>query len=265
MDTGNRGQNANSAKGSEPETKRIETWVSDQTTILAEAFEKSITSQRLKIYAKTLAPLGKERLQVAFGRALREKKFFPTVAELIELAGVDPAQDGRPGPEEAWQMCPRTEEQSVVWTAEMAEAFGLVRLDGDLVAARMAFREKYSQLVAEARSRGQPVEWQVSLGWDAPGRVEVLARAVSERKISLRAAEALVGEHAELLRNALPGGRKLLPGEVSKADTGRLNPVQKALHLLAESKSLPGFLDKHKPKSEPDRKAIQQAAVLKGA
>jgi hypothetical protein len=257
--------------GFAPEKKPVEEWVLDQVTVLAEAFNEPLTAQRMEIYAKTLTPFGKENLEVAFARALREKKFFPKIAELIELAAIDPAQDGRPGAEEAWQMCPRDEFESVVWTAEMAVAFVLVRLEGDRVAARMAFREKYQQLVAEARSRRQPVIWSVSLGWDGPGRVAALTQAVAEGKISLRHAEGLLGEHADELRNALaPAELKALAGEVAEEapDTSRLDPVQKALRALAETKSLPSYLEDledEKPKSKPDRRAIQQAAALRNA
>ncbi|NDI85115.1 hypothetical protein [Undibacterium crateris] len=79
--------------------------------------------------------------------------------------------DGRPGDEEAWAIALRSKDQreTVVWTAEMAEAFGLcesILNVGDKVGARMSFKENYNRLVANARIRAVPASWSVSIGFD---------------------------------------------------------------------------------------------------
>ena len=95
-------------------------WIAEQLTVLEEAFDVVMSAERKKVYLENLGELPRERLQVAFVRAARELKFFPKIAELRELAG---ATDGRLGPEEAWALCPRSEDATVVWTPEIARAF----------------------------------------------------------------------------------------------------------------------------------------------
>jgi hypothetical protein len=90
--------------------------------------------------------------------------------------------DGRPGAEEAWAIAVTSQDEgdTVVWTAECAQAFALARpiLDlGDEVGARMAFKEAYARLVAEARAARQPATWSASIGWDLTRRAAVLGRA----------------------------------------------------------------------------------------
>lgn len=78
-------------------------------------------------------------------------------------------------------MIPKGEGASVVWTAEMAKAFGVAAplMDSDEIAARMAFKEAYGKAVSEARNMGTPTKWTPSLGQDAWGRESVLKEAVA--------------------------------------------------------------------------------------
>ncbi len=106
--------------------------------------------------------------------------------------------DGRPGPEEAWAMIPKDEAGSVVWSEEMALAFGVARhlLDeGDSVGARMAFKESYAKHVSVARDQGRPVRWSPSLGHDPRGRDAALSEAVTAGRLTY--------EHAQELSPAL--------------------------------------------------------------
>jgi hypothetical protein len=65
---------------------RVLNWIIDQLTTLAEAFGEGLTEERMEIYARALADVPQDRLNVAFQRALRERTFFPKVAELRALA-----------------------------------------------------------------------------------------------------------------------------------------------------------------------------------
>lgn len=92
--------------------------------------------------------------------------------------------DGRPGPEEAWaiSLTSSNEGDTVVWTAECAEAFALAKpilALGDEVGARMAFKEAYARLVTQARAERRPAAWCVSEGWDQVKRVAVVKRAIT--------------------------------------------------------------------------------------
>lgn len=117
------------------------------------------------------------QIRGALSRCRREIKGRLTVAEILSRL-----DDGRPGPEEAWGMIPKTEAETAVLTTEMLYASGAAQplLDmGDRVAARMAFRERYIQLVADARAAGTPAQWQVSLGHDRAGRDGPIHQAVA--------------------------------------------------------------------------------------
>ncbi len=90
-----------------------------------------------------------EQIVAALERVRLECRFIALV-DIIERIPGSGVEDGRPGPEEAWSLCPKDDELSVVWTPEMAQAFGAARpilLSGDAVGARMAFREVYSRLL----------------------------------------------------------------------------------------------------------------------
>lgn len=105
-------------------------------------------------------------------------KFAPKPADII---GRLQEMDGRPGPEESWAMMPRDEAMTVVWTEEMSQAWGVALPlinEGDNVAARMAFVERYKQLVSHARAAGRAAKWTPSLGTDAMGRERALMDAV---------------------------------------------------------------------------------------
>lgn len=84
-------------------------------------------------------------------------------------------------------MIPRDEASSVVWTEEMAQAFGVAHpllTEGDQVAARMAFLERYRALVQQARDRGEPVRWIPSLGHDLTMREAALLDAAQKGRLT---------------------------------------------------------------------------------
>ena len=118
----------------------------------------------------------------ALTRCRRECKGRLSIADVLSRL-----DDGRPGVEEAWAMVPKAESESAVWTEEMAKAMPMVHdlLDaGDAVAARMAFKEVYQRLCQEARDKGIPVSWSVSLGWDTSGREPAIRAAVENGRLT---------------------------------------------------------------------------------
>jgi hypothetical protein len=215
-------------------------WINDELTILAEAFGERLTDERQEIYCAGLVEFGQTQLSSAFQRARYELKWFPKLAELRELAGAltSIATDGRPGLEEAWARMPkgeRLEEDSIVWCEEERIAYGACRsllLEGDLIGARMAFKERYERELAASRSQEMPARWTVSAGYDLESRLVTLASAVEEKRIGL--------EHA---LNFVPAPRqedfaRMLPPATAKGLlTGR---VQKAHNVPG----LPGLLAK---------------------
>ena len=187
------------------------------------------------------AELSDEQLLRGLAR-LRKEREWVSVKAIIELSGAA-RDDGRPEVEAAWAMCPKSEEVSVVWTTEMAEAFGLCRsllTSGDEIGARMVFKEQYPQIVSKARLNHVPPQWIVSLGWDATLRVPALAEAVAKKRITAdHALELLGGEQRDQLLQALPAPqRKMLTGNV-KPNPAKLTGFQKTMATLSEHVTMP--------------------------
>jgi hypothetical protein len=123
-------------------------------------------------------------------------RFPPTPADILAQIEGAAENDGRPGAEEAWAMCQPAADQArtVVWSAEMAEAWGiawpLLHNHGDEVGARMAFKEAYLRLIAEARKQRRRVEWTATLGHDEAMRADALRGAVAAGRLPLTALPA---------------------------------------------------------------------------
>ena len=138
------------------------------------------------MFFRALAPYDIHLVRSALDAHVRDPqrgRFPPLPADVIAHLQVAAEDDGRPAAEEAWAIALRatSERLTVVWTAEIAQAWSvaITVLDaGDEVGARMAFREAYQRLVAEARDAGTSVRWTASLGWDEQERAQAIGRAV---------------------------------------------------------------------------------------
>lgn len=129
-----------------------------------------------------------ESALAAHRRDVTRGRFAPLPADLLAQIETAMANDGRPGPEEAWALALRADDEgrTIVWTAETAEAFGICRVilhAGDEVGARMAFREAYVSRVAAARAKREPVRWSASLGHDQAQQDDALRIAVEAGKL----------------------------------------------------------------------------------
>ncbi len=132
----------------------------------------------MALWWKLMEPYRLDEVQEALASHMRTSKFCPTPADVI---GMVSAKDGRPTADEAWAMIPRSEYESVIWTEEMAQAFGVASAlleHGDQVAARRAFIDRYDGLVASARAAGVPVKVTPSFGFDPAGREAAVHKAV---------------------------------------------------------------------------------------
>lgn len=147
----------------------------------------------------------------ALGRVRRELTGRLTLAAVLQRL-----PNGHPGGNEAWPLCPRDEATTVVWTEQMAEAFGVAApllREGDQVAARMAFLECYAKLVREAESARQKPHWIVSLGHDPALRDSVLLVAVERGQLTAGDAERMLttDDGRDRLARLGAGGPKALP------------------------------------------------------
>lgn len=90
---------------------------------------------------------------------------------------------GRPAANEAWSVAVTAmdERNTVVWTDEMAQAWGAaqpIAHGGDMVGARMAFIGAYERLVRTAREQRLLPSVTVSEGWCQEGRALAVEKAV---------------------------------------------------------------------------------------
>lgn len=166
-----------------------------------------LTATQRAMYFRALAAHSLDEVRAALDAHIRDPqrgRFFPAPADVIaQLQGIA-ATDGRPGQEEAWATALRgaDEAETLVWTAEMQQAWSIARpvLDaGDEVGARMAFRECYARLVEEARKARAPVQWTPSLGHDIERRRVALDAAASAGRVSLADVPALPAPRGEVL------------------------------------------------------------------
>lgn len=141
-----------------------------------------LTEPVLSMWWQALRGWPLDSIRQAISEHISESKWAPTPADII---GRMQSRDGRPDAEEAWATASRAkdEAETVVWTEETAQAWGVAipLMDaGDEVGARMAFLEKYRSLVSEARRRGDPVRVTVSPGRD-PERREIAVQDAYDR------------------------------------------------------------------------------------
>ena len=160
---------------------------------MAEIYGKTMTDAAAMMFLAALSKIPEPALMAALERCLKELRTFPTVADVLARAQ---ALDGRPGPEEAWAMLPKSERDSVVWTEEMAAAYGACSslIGEDDIAARMTFREVYVRRVQEARDAGVPAKWTASLGHSKGGRQAVLEEAARLGRLPMDQVRALLPE-----------------------------------------------------------------------
>ena len=178
--------------------------------VTAELCGRVFSPEAAAVFVSDLSPYPETQVLAALVRCRKEVRNVLTLVDVISRL-----DDGRPGPEEAWAMLPMTELQTAVWTVEMSQAFGVVvgMIDaGEVVPARMAFKETYQRMVAQARDRGIPVHWLVSLGHDSAGREGVVTAAVEAGRLSLEYARDV----CPAIRDVSPQVRVLTGAAITK-------------------------------------------------
>lgn len=149
-----------------------------------------ISEAAATVIADDLQAYPLDQVLAALSRCRRELKGRLTLAAILERL-----DDGRPTPNEAWAMIPQDEAGSVVWTDEMALAFGAAQpliAAGQIIAARQAFLEVYERECATARSACRPPRWSPSLGHDPSQRARAVEAAVRAGRIGQAQAQSLL-------------------------------------------------------------------------
>ncbi len=155
--------------------------------VTAEVMGQTLSREAIRAMATELSAYPPEWVAPALRRCQRELNRLSLKAILERL------DDGHPGPEEAWAICPNTEADTVVWTEQIAEAYAVAAplIGIDDVAARMAFREAYDRILRRAREQRLEARWHPSLGHDASGRTAALESAVAKGRLTRGYADKL--------------------------------------------------------------------------
>ncbi|WP_194722275.1 hypothetical protein [Noviherbaspirillum malthae] len=159
-------------------------------TLTAEVCGQALSRAAAELLADDLADFSEDDVMTSLARCRLELQGPLRVKEILLRL-----EDGRPGVDEAWALLPRDERTSVVWTEEMAHAWGAVLPmleSGDVGGAQTVFRELYVKCVLEARLRREPARWTPSLGSDVAAREQVLREAVEMGRMTAAHAEQLL-------------------------------------------------------------------------
>ncbi|WAM57381.1 hypothetical protein [Vreelandella venusta] len=137
------------------------------------------------LMADDLASYPFDEIRRALSRCRAELHGKLTLAALIDRL---PSANAHLLPNEAWALALRSldEQETVVWTPEIARALGVAKpvlSGGDQVGGRMAFLAAYERELEAAKAEGRQPQWQVSLGHDQQRREIVLNEAVSAGKL----------------------------------------------------------------------------------
>ena len=154
-------------------------------TATAEVLGQTITSEAAEMMADDLADYPAEAVAGALKACRRELTGKLTLAAILQRVQ---AADGRPGKDEAWAIAMTTNDEfeTVVLTDEIQLALAAAKpvLDaGDKIGARMAFISAYERFVGQAREDARPVNWHVSVGFDANRRIQAVTKAMELKRI----------------------------------------------------------------------------------
>jgi len=150
------------------------------------------TTVQTELFFNALRAYDFAAVKLAFSNHVKDPvrgRYVPLPADVIAQINGQTEADGRPGAEVAWAtaVLGADEQETIVWTAETAAAWAIAKpvFDlGDEVGARMAFKEAYARLVAEARAAAKLPKWSASVGFDPARRERSLKAAMSAGLLS---------------------------------------------------------------------------------
>jgi predicted MPP superfamily phosphohydrolase len=136
-------------------------------------YGREIKPELAKIFFNLLKEYDFKAIEKSFNAHIRESKFFPTPADIIQNIPKSKMYN-HIGADEAWQVALNSmdERTSVIVNEEILKAREIamdIYYSGDKVGARMAFRDAYNRII---RENDKP-KWFVSLGHDPKGREHV--------------------------------------------------------------------------------------------
>jgi hypothetical protein len=191
----------------------------------------------LEVWFRVLTPFAPAVIARAFSAYAVERPDHAPVPNSI--AARCRLMDGRPDDNEAWAVAltTRSEEETVVWTEEMRDAFIAcqpVLATGDEIGARMAFKDAYGRLVTAARASNKPAVWVVSEGWDKTRKAVVLAKAQRDGLLPAPPAHLALAHTGMATAETEPAGRPEGLKRVLEAVAKLESPFEKAERIREE-------------------------------
>lgn len=147
--------------------------------------ESDVATAQQELYFATFKTVDPELwLSTCYALASKSKE-WPSISAIKAL--IYPS--GHPGVEQAWAMVSQkvhSDTPTVFVTDPMREAYGAaLALEGDQVAARMAFKEAYIAAVNQAEARGEPPQWSMMPGTDPRQKELAITEALKKGIIRL--------------------------------------------------------------------------------
>lgn len=213
----------------------------NEITATAEVMGTELKPASIMLMTDDLADYSLDSVLAALRRCRREISGRLTLAAIIERVQ---AADEMPGPDEAWAIMSRPESDTVVMTEQMGGAMQSARpllADGDKIGARMAFKDAYTRIVADAREKRIKPKWFVSLGRDKEGRAQPIAEAVRTGKLSLEHSLGLLSPDSQAQVLQLTGNVNhpfLLEHKQAQLEEQKPLDPEKGLKHIAALKSM---------------------------
>lgn len=161
----------------------------------ADLYGRGIKPERVAVYWNALKHRELIDIKGAINAHIQDAsrgRFFPLPADVS--AQLPAERNLWLDADEAWAMCPKDESASAAMCNEMSQALVVASDligDGDMVAARMAFKAAYNRLVGNAKADGKAPKWFPSLGLDKDGRHFAQVKAVEMTNLGLPSADRL--------------------------------------------------------------------------
>ncbi len=145
---------------------------------------RNLSKKATMMIFEDLAEFDIEIISKALKLHRRQNEFAPTVKNIFDILETG---SNHVAADEAWMLCPSSEEETAVWTEEIKQSYFLscgTDSECDNTARRMAFKAIYQRLVSEAKIKNLKPVWSVSVGKDKKHAKQVIDKAFQDGKIS---------------------------------------------------------------------------------
>jgi hypothetical protein len=184
---------------------------------MSSLYRTNLSNEAMIMLKLDLSEFSDEQIIKALKKCRNELKYFPSIAEIRERIDI-----GHLEPNEAWSICPKTDNESVCWTNEIEIAYHVAYsliLSGDLIAARMAFIESYKKQLCFARENHIIPQWKLSFGYNKDHRIAIGKEAIEKKLLPYYEVQKLL---PEMEQNFEPKVLSLINGIVEQKQIGNI-------------------------------------------